>query len=63
MAVCGVGIRKLLMYEFHEVCHVFLCMAELGLQAFQILIEEERGVLLHRELDVLDVDGGRNGVD
>ena len=63
MAVCGVGICELLVYEFHEVCHVFCCMAELGLQAFQILIEVKRGVLLHRELDVLDVDGGRDGLD
>ena len=60
MAVCGVGIGELLMYEFHEVCHVIFCMADLGLQKFQVLVEVDRGVLLHRELDVLDVDGGRD---
>ena len=63
MAVRGVTTCELLMHELHDGGHAVLFLAQLVLQSLQVLSIVIGGVLLHRELDVFNVDRGGDGLN
>ena len=63
MAVGGIVTCELLVHELHNVCHTVLSLAKLVLQSLQVLSIVIGGILLHRKLDVFNVDRGGDGLN